>query len=182
MHPTIIGGFLNKYVKKCGKCLLKIVCKEILGDIYKQMRKIIRHTVRKYLREAVKNSDFVVLEEFEGSQEKLEFLKRNIEKRLEKVFKEVTGRDLELPKIDIILDSDIIDGKIAGFNHPEHEGDTGTLGIKPKALNNMDYLEDVITHELIHAAVGDDLPTHQEHGGLFNKLAEKMGLPHERRD
>jgi hypothetical protein len=56
------------------------------------------------------------------------------------------------------------------------------MGIKSKALNDMEYLKWVITHELIHACVGKDLPKHKEHDGLFDRIADGMGLPEEYRD
>ena len=121
-------------------------------------------------------------ESYGNELETLKVLVKKVEKNLRRAYIDVTGSDLELPKIEVKLDPNIKDGKIGWFSHPEFTGDTGVLGIKPKALNNMEYLEDVITHELIHAAIGEDLPDHKEHSGLFSKLAEKMGLPIERRD
>jgi hypothetical protein len=56
------------------------------------------------------------------------------------------------------------------------------MGVKSKALKNMDYLRDIFTHELIHASIGENQPDHVEHSGLFDKLAKEMGLPEERRD
>ena len=108
-------------------------------------------------------------------------LKRSIENKLKKVYKKVTGKELDLPKIDIKLDDSIKDGKIAGFNHPKN-GENGLMGIKPKALNDKEYLKWVIVHEMIHACVGEDLPKHKEHDGLFKKIADEMGLPKEYQD
>ena len=108
-------------------------------------------------------------------------LKNSIEVELKKVYKKVTGKELDLPKIDIKLDSKIEDGKIAGFNHPKN-GKNGLMGIKPKALEDKEYLKWVIVHELIHACVGKDLPKHKEHEGLFKKIADEMGLPKEYQD
>lgn len=161
---------------------MKTFVKGGLRDIYIKMKRLIKDIAREYLRNSLKNEGYEISNADIEGQEKINIIKKKIENNLRKAYKEVTGKDLELPRIEIKLDSNIKDGKIAGFNHPEHEGDNGVLGIKPKALKNMDYLEDVITHELIHAAVGDDLPDHKEHSGLFNKLAQKMGLPIERRD
>jgi len=108
-------------------------------------------------------------------------LKNSIEKKLKKVYLDVTGKDLDLPTIDIKIDDDIVDGKIAGFNHPKN-GKNGLMGIKSKALDDKEYLKWVITHELIHASVGKDLPKDKEHDGLFDKIADGMGLPEEYRD
>lgn len=113
--------------------------------------------------------------------EDIKSLKKSIEEKLKKVYKEVTGKELNLPRIDIKIDDSIKDGKIAGFNHPKN-GENGLMGIKSKALKNKEYLKWVITHELIHACVGEDLPKHKEHGGLFDKIADGMDLPEEYRD
>jgi hypothetical protein len=142
----------------------------------------LRHIIREHLRNSLKNEGFVIYEENGEGLEILKSLVKKVEKNLRRAYLEVTGNELDLPRIEVKLDPTIKNGKIGGFSHPDHNGDNGVLGIKPKALNNMDYLEDVITHELIHAAVGEDLPDHKEHSGLFNRLAEKMGLPDHRRD
>ncbi len=105
-------------------------------------------------------------------------IKNNIVNDLGKVYLDVTGNKLILPPIDIKIDDTIKDGKIAGFNHPKN-GENGKMGIKSKALEDVEYLKWVITHELIHAAVGEDLPKSEEHEGLFKKLAEKINLPKE---
>ena len=108
-------------------------------------------------------------------------LKGGIENKLKKAYKKVTGKELDLPKIDIKIDDTIKNGKIAGFNHPKN-GKNGLMGIKPKALEDKEYLKWVITHELIHACVGKDLPKSKEHDGLFKKIADEVGLPKEYQD
>jgi len=113
--------------------------------------------------------------------ESIEALKNSIETKLKKVYKNVIGKDLNLPKIDIFIDNDIKPGKIAGFNHSEN-GENGVIGVKEKALDDVEYLKWVLTHELIHACVGEDLPRSEEHEGLFKKLADGMGLPKEYQD
>ena len=122
-----------------------------------------------------------VLNEENGDLNQIRSLKNSIEKKLKKVYLDVTGKDLDLPTIDIKIDDDIVDGKIAGFNHPKN-GKNGLMGIKSKALDDKEYLKWVIVHELIHACVGEDLPKHEEHDGLFDKIADGMGLPEEYRD
>lgn len=108
-------------------------------------------------------------------------LKNGVEKKLRDAYKKVIGRELDLPKIDVKIDDSIKSGKIAGFNHPKN-GKNGLMGIKSKALNDKEYLKWVITHELIHACIGEDLPKHKEHDGLFKKIADEMGLPKEYQD
>jgi hypothetical protein len=138
------------------------------------LRKVIKETL-------IVESKKPLLEVKNGGLEEIKSLKNSIEKKLKKVYLDVTGKDLDLPTIDIKIDDDIVDGKIAGFNHPKN-GKNGLMGIKSKALNDKEYLKWVITHELIHASVGEDLPKHKEHDGLFDKIADGMGLPEEYRD
>jgi hypothetical protein len=108
-------------------------------------------------------------------------LKNGVERELKKAYKKITGGELKLPRIDIMIDNTIKSGKIAGFNHPKN-GENGLLGIKEKAIKDKEYLKWVITHELIHASIGEDLPKSEEHEGLFKKLADEMGLPKEYQD
>ena len=121
------------------------------------------------------------LKEKKEDLEVIRDVKNGVEKKLKKVYFDITGEELDLPKIDIKIDDDIVDGKIAGFNHPK-KGKNGLMGIKSKALNDEEYLKWVITHELIHASVGKDLPKSKEHTGLFKKIADEMGLPKEYQD
>lgn len=121
------------------------------------------------------------LTEKKGDLEIINGIKSDIEKKLKKVYLDVTGKELDLPKINVKIDDTIVDGKIAGFNHPKN-GKNGLMGIKSKALDDKEYLKWVITHELIHASVGKDLPKSKEHTGLFKKIADKMGLPKEYQD
>ena len=138
------------------------------------IKKVIKETLSMEIenpRLMEKNEDLNTIKELKGS----------IENKLKKAYKKVTGKELDLPKIDIKIDDTIKNGKIAGFNHPKN-GKNGLMGIKPKALDDKEYLKWVITHELIHACVGKDLPKSKEHDGLFKKIADEMGLPEEYQD
>jgi len=141
-----------------------------------------KKNIKELIRETIfsKSNNLRILKENEDLTT-INSLKSSIENKLKKVYKKVTGKELDLPKIDIKLDDSIKDGKIAGFNHPKN-GENGLMGIKPKALNDKEYLKWVIVHELIHACVGKDLPKHKEHDGLFKKMADEMGLPKEYQD
>ncbi len=141
-----------------------------------------KKNIKELIRETIfsKSNNLRILKENEDLTT-INSLKSSIEDKLKKVYKKVTGKELDLPKIDIKLDDSIKDGKIAGFNHPKN-GENGLMGIKPKALNDKEYLKWVIVHELIHACVGKDLPKHKEHDGLFKKMADEMGLPKEYQD
>ena len=142
------------------------------------MKNIVKRIVKETIVSETKKPHLMVENEDLGV---IKSLKKSIEDKLKKVYKKVTGKDLNLPNIDIKLDDKIIDGKIAGFNHPKN-GKNGLMGIKPKALEDKEYLKWVIVHELIHACVGKDLPKHKEHDGLFKKIADEMGLPKEYQD
>ena len=110
------------------------------------IKKVIKETLSMEIenpRLMEKNEDLNTIKELKGG----------IENKLKKAYKKVTGKELDLPKIDIKIDDTIKNGKIAGFNHPK-KGKNGLMGIKPKALEDKEYLKWVITHELIHACVG----------------------------
>ena len=147
-------------------------------DIYHYMVDFIKKIIKETLSMEVEKP---YLREKKGDLEVIKDVKSGVEKKLKKVYFDVTGEELDLPKIDIKIDDDIVDGKIAGFNHPKN-GKNGLMGIKSKALDDKEYLKWVITHELIHASVGKDLPKSKEHTGLFKKIADKMGLPKEYQD
>lgn len=131
------------------------------------MRKLIKETLEKYNNNGHSDTEKLLLK-----------IKKSVESDLKKAYLDVVGKELNLPQIDIKIDDSIKDGKIAGFNHPKN-GKNGEMGIKSKALKDKEYLKWVITHELIHASVGKDLPKSKEHEGLFKKLAQKIGLPKE---
>ena len=131
------------------------------------MRKLIKETLEKYNNDGHSDTEKLLLR-----------IKKSVESDLKKAYLDVVGKELNLPQIDIKIDDSIKDGKITGFNHPKN-GKNGEMGIKSKALKDKEYLKWVITHELIHASVGKDLPKSKEHEGLFKKLAQKIGLPKE---
>lgn len=147
-------------------------------DIYLCMNYIRNTFFKKIIREEMENPELISKNK---GLIRIKSLKNSIEEKLKSVYKDITGRELILPEIEIKIDNNIKKGKIAGFNHPK-DGEKGVMGIKEKALNDEEYLKWIITHELIHAAVGKDLPTSEEHEGLFKKLADRMGLPEKYQD
>jgi hypothetical protein len=142
------------------------------------MNKKIKHVIKETLIFEVNKRGFYTED---NNSDYLSKLFNFLQKKLKKAYFNVVGEELDLPKIDIKVDDDIIDGKIAGFNHPKN-GKNGVMGIKSKALEDKEYLKWIIVHELIHACVGGKLPKHKEHSGLFDKIADGMGLPEEYRD
>ena len=55
------------------------------------------------------------------------------------------------------------------------------MKIHPDALEDPEYVEDVIKHETIHGAHGLEDTEARNHGGDFQKVADKVGLPKNRR-
>ena len=143
------------------------------------MGKNLKNTIKGVLNEIKENLYFIPEND---ENDVLQTLKNDIESKIEKAYRNVTGKKRSLPKFDIKVDNDIKDGKIAGILHPDDNGDGGVIGVKSKALENKEYLKWVITHELIHASVGEDLDMEENHSGLFNKIADEVGLPEKYRD
>ena len=146
------------------------------------IRKILREYVEKrnnfegyvdYAQEkAIENSDYP------SETKKIDQLKNNLEKKVEKAYKEVTGEEPESSdNIVVKVDNNIKKGKIGSFKHPENKKDLGVLKVHPKALDDTDYIEDILKRELIHAAHGIDNEEARNHGGVFQKVANKVGLP-----
>lgn len=121
---------------------------------------------------ATKNSDYP------RETRKVDKMKSRIKNKVEKAYKEVTGEEpVSDDNIVIKVDGNIKAGKIGSFKHPESKRDIGIMKIHPKALDDTEYVEDIIKHELIHAAHGLEDEEAREHGGVFQKIADKVGLP-----
>lgn len=89
----------------------------------------------------------------------------------------VKGTKANLENISVMFDDNFKEGKIGAFIHPK-DGVGGKILIKNKALEHgIQYIKDIITHELIHASLGYS-ETHS-HDGDFTKIAEYVGLPKE---
>lgn len=121
---------------------------------------------------AIKNSDYP------AETKKIDHMKNKIKNKVEKAYKDVTGEEpVSDDNIVVKVDDNIKAGKIGSFKHPENKKDLGIMKIHPKALNDTDYVEDIIKHELIHAAHGLEDEEARNHGGVFQKVADKVGLP-----
>lgn len=143
------------------------------------MEKKLKYTIRGILNEIKENHYFM---SEKGENEVLDIMKSNVEEKIKKAYKKVTGKELNLPKFEIKVDDEIKDGKIAGMIHPDGKGNGGVIGVKSKALKDKEYLKWVITHELIHASVGEKQDMKHNHSGLFDKIADEIGLPQKYRD
>ena len=57
------------------------------------------------------------------------------------------------------------------------------MGIKPKPLEDKEYLKWVITHELIHLNVLEKIyPNQKNMMGYLKKIGDEVGLPKEYQD
>ena len=151
-----------------------------------------RHNIKRLLREFVENhTENEVSDKADYMQKRLEktskypkatkkvsYMKDQIQQDVEDAYEDLTGEEpVNGDNIVIKVDDDIKDGKIGAFKHPENEKDLGVMKIHPKALDDTDYVEDIIKHELIHAAHGIENTEARDHGGIFQDLADRVGLP-----
>ena len=143
------------------------------------MGKNLRNSIKGILREM--NENLYFMPENDNNVD-LDQLKGEVENNIKRAYKKVTGKELNLPNFKLKIDDSIKDGKIAGMIHPDKNGKNGTIGIKSKALDDKEYLKWIITHELIHASVGEEQDMKHNHSGLFNKIADEVGLPKKYQD
>lgn len=151
-----------------------------------------RNNIKKLLREFVENrmendisdkADYMQnkLEKnskYPKATKKVSYMKDKIQQDVEDAYMDLTGEEpVNGDNIVIKVDDDIKDGKIGAFKHPENEEDLGVMKIHPKALDDVNYVEDIIKHELIHAAHGIEDTEARDHGGIFQDLADRVGLP-----
>jgi hypothetical protein len=123
-------------------------------------------------KKAVKNS------KYPEATEKVSFMKDKIESKVKNAYEDITGEEpVNDDNIVITVDDNIKDGKIGSFKHPRNEKDLGVMKIHPKALKDTEYVKDIIKHELIHAAHGVEDEEARNHGGIFQDLADRVGLP-----
>lgn len=151
-----------------------------------------RHYIKRVLREFVENrtkndvsdkADYIQKKiekttKYPKATKKISYMKDKIQQDVEDAYMELTGEEpVNSDNIIIKVDDNIKDGKIGAFKHPENEEDLGVMKIHPKALNDTNYVEDIIKHELIHAAHGIEDEEARNHGGIFQDLADRVGLP-----
>ena len=104
-----------------------------------------------------------------------------IQKDVKSAYRDVTGEEpVNNGNIIVTVDDNIKVGKIGSFTHPTNKEDLGVMKIHPKALENIDYTEDVLKHETIHSVCGLD-PKCRKHKGIFQPIANKVKLPNEYR-
>ena len=84
-------------------------------------------------------------------------------------------------QVMIEITDDIKEGKIGSYYYPDGEQYYGLLRLRPKALTpNSQYGYWVIAHELIHAALGEEIS--DNHGPEFQMMADAIGMPTDLQD
>ena len=90
----------------------------------------------------------------------------------------VMGKAPEWPDIHWGYSEAVIhDGSIGVTFLPteKYNPDHAIVAVHPKSRENEDYTREIVRHELIHTAIGDDPIPH--HGSRFKELARAAGLP-----
>ena len=153
------------------------------------MKPIIKKILREYVENRTEKDDFMMYVDYAQKKaiknsnypeetKKLDKLKDKLQKRVKTAYMSVTGEEpVSDDNIIVKVDDNIKKGKIGSFVHPENEKDIGIMKVHPDALEDKEYVEDIIKHELIHAAHGVENETARKHGGVFQKVADKVGLP-----
>lgn len=122
-------------------------------------------------RKAIEDSDYPT------ETKEVKKMEKNIKDKVERAYKNVTGDEPEsMDNIVVKVDDAIPKSKIASFKHPKNKKDIGLMKIHPDALNDKNYVEDIIKHELIHGACGMEEKC-RDHKGSFQKVADKVNLP-----
>ncbi len=113
----------------------------------------------------------------------LQALVREIGFQAKIVFEYLFGKKSELSKISVGFDNGLLpEDKVAGFVHPKDGSDMSHFIVKKEVLDDIDYLVEVVKHEMIHGAIGDSDDHEKSHGEMCNVMAEAMGLPLDLRD
>lgn len=133
-------------------------------------RQIIKTILREYVENDVKIEDNSLNQLFDKCVKKIYL-----------AYKKIYGQKPDIPDVQLKFDDNFKDGKIGAFVHPRHENDHGVMLIKTKAIEDggEEYVEHIITHELIHAVLGHK---DHEHDKQFHRLSDMVRLPKEYRD
>jgi hypothetical protein len=147
------------------------------------MREIVKKILKEYIDEMKDKVDYaqeklIKKSDYPSETKMVDTMKDNLTHRVKRVYKDITGEEPENhDNIVVKVDDDIKDGKIGSFKHPENKKDLGVMKVHPKAMEDIDYVENIIKHELIHAAHGLENTEARNHKGVFQKVADKVGLP-----
>lgn len=153
------------------------------------MRNNIKNILREFVEDHLENDDLGEKADYMQKKveknskypratKKISYMKDKIEKEVKDAYEDITGEEpVNDDNIVVNVDDNIKDGKIGAFKHPQNDEDLGVMKIHPKALDDPEYVKDIIKHELIHAAHGVEDEEARNHGGIFQKLADRVGLP-----
>jgi hypothetical protein len=153
------------------------------------MKAIIKKILREYVENNLRNDDFmrkidyaqkkaIIDSEYPTETKEIKKIEKDIKNKVERAYKDVTGEEPEsVDNIVVKVDDTMPPEKIGSFKHPKNKKDIGLMKIHPDALNDKNYVKDILKHELIHAAHGLEDTTARNHGGVFQKVADKVGLP-----
>lgn len=116
-----------------------------------------------------------------GAVDDLYGLKRKIEVRIKELYRKIFHTNDQIPdKISLAINTwNLPEGKVAIYRSPQETGlQHATITVAPKILKDHEYVEYVLTHELIHAAFGHGQP----HDDDYQQLADLLGVPKKYQD
>jgi len=118
-----------------------------------------------------------------GVIDKFHQIKRELAFEIKELYRNLFGTDSNIPEevSMAINDWDLVKDAIGGFRYPTEKTKGGMIVISPSAIDDLEYVTEIIKHELIHAAI---IPTNADghNNRQFDVLAEAMNLPEEYRD
>jgi hypothetical protein len=118
-----------------------------------------------------------------GVIDKLHQIKRELAFEIKELYRSLFKMDSNIPEevSMAINDWDLVENSIGGYRYPTEKTKGGMIVISPSAIDDFEYVTEIIKHELIHAAI---IPTDDDghNDRQFHVLAEAMNLPEEYRD
>ena len=102
-------------------------------------------------------------------------------KQVAAAYRKIHGEEAPMEEEYTILINDwnLKPDTIGAFKHAKN-GRVAELTISPRAFEDVDYLNTVIKHELVHDALSEN--NGRSHGKDFQQLAAAVGIPKEYRD
>ena len=110
-------------------------------------------------------------------------IKREVTFELKELYRSLFKVDSNIPEevSMAINDWDLVENSIGGYRYPTKKTKGGMIVVSPSAIDDLEFVTEIIKHELIHAAI---IPTDDDghNDRQFHVLAEAMNLPEEYRD
>lgn len=117
-----------------------------------------------------------------GALPELRKMARALMPELMEAHREVIGSAPALPSFTIGPSYVRLGPNTVGRHEPPtDERNYSVISVTPAALDEPDYLAEIVKHEMLHYALGTEC-VRDSHGDDFNAMAEKLGLPVEYRD